>query len=129
MDKSGDAHTWNLVICEGDYYHVDTTWGEPVFSENIPENIPESAKINYDYLCCNDEQLFATHSLTEDSEFEIPKCTKMNWNYYVVNHQYYTEYDSQKIWSVIKDDITSKGKHLYLNFQIEKLIIRHVIRF
>lgn len=116
VDKSADAHTWNLVMCEGDYYHVDTTWGDPVFSEDIPDNIPESAKINYNYLCCNDEQLFATHSLEVDSEFEIPECTKMDWNYYVVNHQYYTEYDSQKIWSVIKDDITNKRETSVFKF-------------
>lgn len=116
VDKSADAHTWNLVMCEGDYYHVDTTWGDPVFSEDVPDGIPESAKINYNYLCCSDDQLFATHSLTADSEFEIPECTKMDWNYYVVNHQYYTEYDSQKIWSVIKDDITNKRETSVFKF-------------
>lgn len=116
VDKSADAHTWNLVMCEGDYYHVDTTWGDPVFSEDVPDNIPESAKINYNYLCCNDEQLFATHSLEENSEFEIPECTKMDWNYYVVNHQYYTEYDSQKIWSAIKNDITNKRETSVFKF-------------
>ncbi|MDO4942044.1 MAG: transglutaminase domain-containing protein [Lachnospiraceae bacterium] len=120
-ESRGDSHTWNLVICGGDYYYVDTTWGDPIFSGEVPDQIPESARINYNYLCCNDEQLFKTHTLEDDFEFDIPKCTKMDWNYYVVNGRYYDHYDGQEIWSVIKDDITKKKESSVFKFSDEEV--------
>lgn len=103
--ERGDAHTWNIVQCDGDYYHVDTTWGDPVFSGEVPDTIPESARINYNYLCCNDEQIFRTHTLDTEYGFSFPECNSLDWNYYVVNDQYYDHYDSDEIWSEIENDI------------------------
>lgn len=121
VDSRGDAHTWNLVTCDSDYYYVDTTWGDPIFSGEIPDQIPESACINYNYLCCNDEQLFKTHTLEDDFGFDFPKCTKMDWNYYVVNGRYFEYYDSQEIWSIIKDDIRKKKESSVFQFSDKKV--------
>ena len=45
-------HAWNLVSCGEDYYYVDTTWGDPVYLEEVDTNIV------YDYLCISEEELF-----------------------------------------------------------------------
>ena len=60
---TGEAHAWNLVKCDGEYYYVDTTWGDPVFlqEENALETIGN--EITYDYLCCSDDELLKTHTL------------------------------------------------------------------
>ena len=94
-------HAWNLVLCDGDYYYVDTTWGDPVFMGGTEEG--QENNICYDYLCCSDEELFKTH--TPDPDLKLPKCTKMDANYYVVNGMYYTEYDSESIFDVMIADI------------------------
>ncbi len=104
--EGNQSHAWNLVLCEGDYYYVDTTWGDPVFQSE--EGAQEEGYINYDYLCCSDQELFRTH--TPDKDVDLPECTKMDWNYYVVNGMYYTEYDGEQI---LKDmnDVISRGEN------------------
>ena len=107
--ENGGPHAWTIVTCEGDTYFVDTTWGDPVYNQMIEVDsdiyLPE---ISYDYLCCNEEQLFKTHELRTD--FEIPTCTSLEWNYYVVNGRYFTEYNSDEIFELIEKDISNQQK-------------------
>ncbi|MGN1266649.1 MAG: transglutaminase domain-containing protein [Dorea sp.] len=89
-------HAWNLVMCDGDYYYVDTTWGDPIFQEEEnEEDIVNIANISYDYMCCDETQLFKTH--IPDQDIILPECTKMDKNYYVVNNVYFEEYDREII--------------------------------
>lgn len=89
----GQPHAWNLVRCSGDYYHVDVTWGDPVF-QSQEEKVRNQDYISYDYMCCSDAEIFRTH--TADSDMALPECTSMDCNYYVINGMYYTSYDSQE---------------------------------
>lgn len=102
--RSGESHAWNLVICEGDYYYVDTTWGDPVFLSSA-EAIANDY-ISYDYLCCNDKELLHTHK--PDADLKLPECTKMDFNYYVMNGLYYEEYDSKRALKEMNDTISQK---------------------
>ncbi len=87
-----DSHAWNLVQCGGEYYHVDTTWGDPVYQTAEGAAAPQWEHITYDYMCCNDEEIGRTHQA--DAEYPMPACTGMTWNYYVVNGMYYDSYDA-----------------------------------
>lgn len=87
-----DSHAWNLVQCGGEYYHVDTTWGDPVYQTTEGEEPPQWENISYDYMCCNDGEIYRTHQA--DAEYPLPACTGMTWNYYVVNGMYYDSYDA-----------------------------------
>ena len=102
--RSGESHAWNLVICEGDYYYVDTTWGDPVFLSSA-EAIANDY-ISYDYLCCNDKELLHNHK--PDADLKLPECTKMDFNYYVMNGLYYEEYDSKRALKEMNDTISQK---------------------
>ncbi len=88
----GQSHAWNLVACGGEYYYVDTTWGDPVFLASEDSDEPYD-NISYDYMCCDDDELFRTH--TPDPAAELPACTSMRDNYYVVNGMYYEAYDGE----------------------------------
>jgi len=53
---SGD-HAWNLVQLDGQWYHLDTTWNDPV---------PDAAgKVRYDYYLKTDEEMRRDHSWTK----------------------------------------------------------------
>lgn len=100
--RSGESHAWNLVICEGDYYYVDTTWGDPVFLSS--QEAIANGYVSYDYMCCDDNQLFKTH--VPDADIELPECTSMEYNYYVMNDLYYEEYDSEMVYEEMKYTIS-----------------------
>lgn len=101
-----EAHAWTIVTCEGDYYYLDTTWGDPVYQSKEDEENAKYSNITYDYMCCNEDELFKTHTL--DEGFEYPSCTKNDWNYYVVNGRYFTEYSADEISTLIQSDIEGK---------------------
>lgn len=70
-------------------------------------------------MCCNDEQLFMTH--TPDDTVELPVCTKMDANYYVVNGMYYETYDSAKILEQMNEVISAGENPAVIKFADEKL--------
>lgn len=101
-----DTHAWNIVNCQGAYYHLDTTWGDPVYQMAEGEEAPWEY-INYDYLCCNDEEIYRTHRA--DPDYPLPECTDMEWNYYVVNGMYYEGYDRETALNVLNENVYAKN--------------------
>ncbi len=91
VTNGADAHAWNLVQCGGEFYHVDVTWGDPVYQSAEGEETPQWETISYDYMCCNDAEIYRTHQA--DAEYPLPECTSMTWNYYMVNGMCYESYD------------------------------------
>lgn len=85
-------HAWNIVRCNGQYYHMDVTFGDPVFlQEENGASIPLDS-INYGYLCCADSELYRSH--TPEAGIPYPECPSMDLDYYVLNGMYYEGYDS-----------------------------------
>lgn len=103
------SHAWNLVQCDGEYYYVDATWGDPVFTEE-----EDGETISYDYLCCSDEELFRTHSL--DSDLVVPECTSTTYNYYVLNGGYYDSVDRDVLLQDMKEGIQNRETEIPFKF-------------
>jgi len=70
-------HAWNLVNLYGNYYYIDTTWGDPTFS-NVSNKDPNY--ISYDYFCITTEELKLSHQPIFDDP--MPLCTATKYNYY-----------------------------------------------
>lgn len=88
-----EAHAWNLVQCDGKYYYVDTTWGDPVFSGESSQIELQEETIDYDYLCCTEAELLKTHEISD--KVPMPPCTSDDYNFYKLNGMYYESYDSE----------------------------------
>ncbi len=93
---NGEGHAWNLVQVEGNYYYVDTTWGDAYYQveeEYIREqNYPE---INYEYLCITTKELLKTHII--QAMVPMPECVAVEYNYYVNEGAYFTSYDREQM--------------------------------
>ena len=70
-----ENHAWNLVKLDDDYYHVDSTWDDPVMPDG-------SNMIKYDYFNTRDEEMQITHRW--DSE-KYPTSEAIKYNYYYYN--------------------------------------------
>lgn len=95
---TGEAHAWNLVRVDGDYYYVDTTWGDASYQMEDGSGQEELPEINYDYLCVTTQELLRTHRI--ESVVAMPECTATQANYYVREGVYFTSYDAEQMQSI-----------------------------
>ncbi len=94
--ESGEDHAWNIVRIDGNYYYIDTTWGDASYVMSGADASYEGKvpQINYEYLCVPDSQLFRTH--TVGKIVPLPSCTSMEANYYVREGALFQSYDRRK---------------------------------
>ena len=103
----GGDHAWNIVRLydpdgQAQYYHVDVTWGDPVFV-GAEEGGPAPAAMNYTYLCCSDQELFRTH--TVGTEVPMPACTDDSYDYYRRNGHYFETFDTQTVYDALMNSV------------------------
>ncbi|EGB93314.1 transglutaminase domain-containing protein [Clostridium sp. D5] len=113
------AHAWNIVKCDGQYYQMDVTFGDPVFLETESgENLPEKS-INYDYLCCSDAEIMKNHTM--DTTVSYPPCSSMDLNYYKLNGMYYEDFQPDQLLKNMNDTIYSKAASFTCKFANDTL--------
>lgn len=95
--KDNESHVLNIVRIDGNYYYLDTTWGDASYNlvsadgdSNI--SIPE---ISYDYMCVTDEMIRKTHVIKET--VPLPVCDVMFDNYFVREGLYFTCVDQDAL--------------------------------
>ena len=89
--NAGGRHAWNIIKMEGDYYHVDTTWGDG--SDTDPAK--NSDEPSFAYFGLSDQEILKARSV--DPEPPAPRCTATACNYFVRNGLYFTAYDHAAI--------------------------------
>ena len=93
----GDNHAWNLVNLDGEYYYIDTTWGNTHFLGELQG----AKKIDYGYLGASTQDLAATH--TADMPFDLPACESVTDNYFYQEGLYFETADLSAIGSRIRE--------------------------
>ena len=76
-DSRGEKHAWNIVKIDGDYYHLDVTWNDPVQQNSI------STIKYYDYFNLTDKEIGKDHSWDKE---KYVSCTAEKYNYYIYNN-------------------------------------------
>lgn len=57
---AGIEHAWNLVEIDGKWYHLDTTWNDPVFANTTKDM---SDYVRYTYFLMSDAQISVDHTI------------------------------------------------------------------
>lgn len=70
-------HAWNIVKIDGEYYHLDVTWNDPVMANK------DSNQVHYDYFNLNDHAIAKDHTWKKE---DYPTCTATRYQYYVYNN-------------------------------------------
>lgn len=96
----GEAHAWNIVKLDGEYYHIDAT------SNKIEINNQKYAM--HSYFNVADENIQITHTISD--EFVIPKCNGNKYNYYEYKDYTirYLEYMRGKVTDIIEKQSASE---------------------
>jgi len=53
---NGGGHAWNLVKIDGEWYHVDATWDDPIIG-----GAPDPYYVRYEYFCIADSTMDDDH--------------------------------------------------------------------
>ena len=108
--EGGGGHAWNIMKLDGDYYHMDVTWGD---SSNTNQDV-KNEHIGFNYFCVTTEEILRGRDLSlnpvEIPEFKATKC-----NYYYHNDLVLNSYDFKKIRNLLTDAV-KKGEE-YCTFK------------
>lgn len=96
----GIEHAWNLVKLEDAWYHLDSTWNDPV---------PDRGEVVlHSYFNVSDETLSKTHVWEKEA---YPEAVSMIYNYYVYNNLYFDDFDEYKTYAYEK--MVNEGQSYY----------------
>lgn len=115
----GGSHAWNIIQCDGKYYHFDATFGDRTFSENSNSERFDALTCDYSYLCCTDEEIYRAREA--DTLVKYPSCIAIEDNYFVREGQYYSSFDKKAIRKAMKDSINSGERYYTCKFANRKL--------
>lgn len=93
--QAGEPHAWNLVQLDGQWYHTDATWDDPVNIDNPYEGI-----LSHRYFMLNDQQMSLDHSWAQGC---LPAATAKNAEFFIQQKLYFT--NDSALWETLERTI------------------------
>lgn len=116
ITDNGGRHAWNLVMINGNCYHVDTTWGDPAYSGAETDD----QSVSYSYLCLTDAQIKRTRTISEDGRF--PAATDTKYNYYLYHDLYLDAVSDEAIQRIVQNAVDTEQRMVSMQFASEELL-------
>ncbi len=76
-DGSSEAHAWNKVEIDGQWYNLDTTWNDPTTGQ-ISEPLESGLENNPQYFLVSDEN-FKDHVVDPNETYRVPQSADTNY--------------------------------------------------
>lgn len=67
---NGQSHIWNMVKLGDYWFHLDTTWDDP---------LPDTSMSSYNYYMLTDNEILKDHTI--DANLKLPKASKSYYEY------------------------------------------------
>lgn len=91
-----EPHSWNIVKVDGDFYNLDTTWGDASYfltdDDGNKNKLPDRL---YDYFLVPDSWIENSHM--QDKLVPMPYCDSLVDNYYVKTGLYFEKVDRNQL--------------------------------
>lgn len=113
---NGESHAWNIAKLDGEYYYIDTTWGNTSYSGGKDLS---ASFINYNYFAVTTEELQVTHVPNQD--IILPVCTATRDNYYVHENLYFTEWKPEEVGNVFAEAYKNGTEFCSVKFASQEL--------
>ena len=115
---TSDTHAWNLIKLEGDYYHMDVTWGD---GSDTKKDKAQTNTINYDCFCITTAELARLESHTPESSYPLPECTATKCNYHRRHGLYFETYDFDRVRSIVCESVKLNKLDISFKFSSSKV--------
>ena len=113
IPSRNEEHAWNIVRIDGEYSHVDVTWGDPAYPG--AEEAAILGGISYDYLCLTTDEITRDdHRLNDESMW--PVCDSMTYDYYRLSNRLFDAFDVDVLTTSFWDQYESGDGSVCLKF-------------
>ncbi|MDR0221647.1 MAG: hypothetical protein LBI54_09620 [Lachnospiraceae bacterium] len=115
---SGESHAWNLVEIDGDYYYVDSTFGDASYqgdtggAPSTSWNSQSVWPINYDYLNVTTAQINVSHKA--EPIVPLVECVATANNYYVREGLLFDLIDEYRLQEIFNREYARGSQYLTL---------------
>ena len=106
---TSDTHAWNMVKIEGEYYHLDTTWGD---GSNTKKELNHSSEIGYNYFCVTTDEIVKIDDHMPNKDLPLPESTATACNYHHRHGLYFEQYNEARMKLIIKESVRRRRNRI-----------------